>query len=86
MKKFYKKAIEKMFQVAGYSFTYDEVVRLSKEDPEWFRTYTMTREQEDKFKEWFFSNSPHNPRHTEVIWGLFILDYGLMIKENSEEQ
>jgi hypothetical protein len=40
--------INKMFEIAGYELTYDDIVGVE----DWFQKYTMTVEQSEEFKSW----------------------------------
>jgi uncharacterized protein (UPF0128 family) len=40
--------INKMFEIAGYDLTYDDI----KDVEDWFYKYTMTIEQGEEFKAW----------------------------------
>ena len=40
--------INKMFEIAGYDVTYDDIVGVDK----WFEKYSMTVEQDEEFKAW----------------------------------
>ena len=40
--------INKMFEIAGYELTYDDIVGVE----DWFQKYTMTVEQGEEFKSW----------------------------------
>ena len=41
-------AINKMFEIAGHSVTYDDILGVEN----WFQKYTMTVEQGEEFKKW----------------------------------
>jgi len=43
-----KDIINKMFEIAGYEVTYDDIVGVDK----WFQKYTMTVEQSEEWKLW----------------------------------
>ena len=44
-----KEIIDKMFEIAGHSLRYEDVV--GREDP-WFQEYTMTESQNKEWREW----------------------------------
>ena len=43
-----KDLINKMFEIAGYDVTYDDILGVEN----WFQKYTMTVEQSEEFKKW----------------------------------
>lgn len=43
-----KDLINKMFEIAGYEVTYDDILGVEN----WFQKYTMTVEQGEEFKKW----------------------------------
>jgi len=43
-----KDLINKMFEIAGHSVTYDDILDVEN----WFQKYTMTVSQGDEFKKW----------------------------------
>jgi len=44
-----KNLIDKMFELAGHSLRYEDVI--GRQD-DWFTQYTMTQDQNDKWRKW----------------------------------
>ena len=59
--RFLRNYINKQFDVAGHSMTYDGLKEAGlfdgteKEEDEWYMIYTMNQDQEDEIKKWFIS-------------------------------
>lgn len=53
--------LNKMFEIAGYSKTIDDVV--NEQDEYWYTNHTMTEEQEEKWLDW-----SHNYLVSELKW------------------
>jgi hypothetical protein len=51
---FVKDSINKMFEIAGYSKNYEDVL---KEGNNWFQNYTMDEKQRELWKKWFVRES-----------------------------
>lgn len=80
---FIKDVINKMFEIAGHSITYDDI-KDRKDD--WYLQWTMTMEQEKQWKEWgtqeirriFKFNkyiSEKEMMWISLMWGLKITDF-----------
>jgi hypothetical protein len=75
-------AINKMFEIAGHEVTYDDI-KDRKDD--WFTDWTMTVEQNEKWKEWGISEIQKRFR-SKKIWaeremGMLALNYGLKFSD-----
>jgi len=81
----YKKILENMMSIAGYDFTYED---LLKEEDGWWSRYTMTQEQRDKWVEesinvlrknlkWPKYKAKNQMVWVELMWGLRILNTDL---------
>ena len=81
----YKEILENMMSIAGYDFTYED---LLKEEDGWWSRYTMTQEQRDKWVEesinvlrknlkWPKYKAKNQMVWVELMWGLRILDTDL---------
>jgi len=81
----YKKILENMMSIAGYDFTYED---LLKEEDGWWSRYTMTQEQRDKWVEesinvlrknlkWPKYKAKNQMVWIELMWGLRILNTDL---------
>lgn len=78
--------INKMFEIAGHSVTYDDI--KDRQDA-WFNDWIMTEDQYDEWKKWGKKYLQDKLRFTakqaekEMMWlGLM---YGLKFKENGEQ-
>jgi hypothetical protein len=80
---FIKDVINKMFEIAGHTITYDDI-KDRKDD--WYTQWTMTMEQEKQWKEWgvqeirriFKFNkyiSEKEMQWISLMWGLKITDF-----------
>lgn len=80
---FIKDVINKMFEIAEHSITYDDI-KDRKDD--WYFQWTMTMEQEKQWKEWGtqeirrrFKYSKHisekEMQWASLMWGLKISDF-----------
>ena len=81
----YKEILENMMSIAGYDFTYED---LLKEEDGWWSRYTMTQEQRDKWVEdsinvlrknlkWPKYKAKNQMVWIELMWGLRISDTDL---------
>jgi hypothetical protein len=81
----YKEILENMMSIAGYDFTYED---LLKEEDGWWSRYTMTQEQRDKWVEesinvlrknlkWPKYKAKNQMVWVELMWGLRISDTDL---------
>ena len=81
----YKEILENMMSIAGYDFTYED---LLKEEDGWWSRYTMTQEQRDKWVEesinvlrknlkWPKYKAKNQMVWVELMWGLRILNTDL---------
>ena len=81
----YKEILENMMSIAGYDFTYED---LLKEVDGWWSRYTMTQEQRDKWVEesinvlrknlkWPKYKAKNQMVWVELMWGLRISDTDL---------
>lgn len=81
--KFTEDAIDKMFEIAAYEERFKDI----KDSEEmWMQQYTMTPEQENKWKGWFISEIKNrdivtNKTMAELAWEGFNLNYGLKISD-----
>jgi len=76
-----KDLINKMFEIAGHSVTYDDIVGREQ----WYQEYTMTVAQSEEFKSWgkkylmkelrMYAKSAER----EMMW--FNLNYGLRFSD-----
>lgn len=70
--------INKMFEIAGHSVTYDDIVNR-KDD--WYAQWTMTEEQNKEWREWgisYFRKKARFPKYmAEREMAMFDLMYGL---------
>lgn len=84
-KEFKKIAINKMMEIYGYSYKYEDLLKLSSKDPKWFDTLTTTAEKEKEFEAWFIANAQKklrmSKRYAQQTFGWFILTYGLKVNE-----
>lgn len=75
-------AINKMFEIAGHPVTYDDI-KDRKDD--WFTDWTMTVEQNEKWKEWGISEIRKRFRskkiHAEREMAMLALNYGLKFSD-----
>jgi hypothetical protein len=71
--------INKMFEIAGHSVTYDDV-KDRKDD--WYTQWTMTVEQNDEWKDWgqkyLIKELKMNKKYAETQMGMISLMWGLM--------
>lgn len=74
--------INKMFDIAGHSVTFDDI-KDRKDD--WYTDWTMTMEQNEKWKEWGISELRKrlklNKTVAEKEIGMFALAYGLKFSD-----
>lgn len=70
--------LDKMFEIAGYTVKYDEIVNRKDE---WYNGYSMTRIQEDKWMSWgkkYLNKKVPNPEIAMILvnttWGLKVLE------------
>lgn len=72
--------INKMFEIAGHNVTYDQIVER-KDD--WYAQWTMTKEQNDEWREWGISYMRKKARwpkyQAKREMAMFDLMYGLKI-------
>ena len=70
--------INKMFEIAGHSVTYDDV-KDRKDD--WYTQWTMTVEQNDEWKDWgqkyLIKELKMNKKYAETQMGMISLMWGL---------
>lgn len=70
--------INKMFEIAGHSVTYDDV-KDRKDD--WYAQWTMTVEQNDEWKDWgqkyLIKELKMNKKYAETQMGMISLMWGL---------
>jgi len=70
--------INKMFEIAGHSVTYDDV-KDRKDD--WYTQWTMTVEQNDEWKDWgrkyLMKELKMNKKYSETQMGMISLMWGL---------
>lgn len=75
-------AINKMFEIAGHPVTYDDI-KDRKDD--WFTDWTMTVEQNEKWKEWGISEIQKRFRSKKIYaereMGMLALNYGLKFSD-----
>ena len=76
--------INKMFEIAGHSVTYDDILGVEN----WFQKYTMTVEQGEEFKKWgkkylmkelrmYAKAAEREMLWVNLQWGLTYSDYSL---------
>lgn len=74
--------INKMFEIAGHSVTFDDV--KGRED-DWYTDWTMTMEQNEKWKEWGVSEIRKRFRYNKIVaekeMGMVALAYGLKFSD-----
>ena len=70
--------LDKMFEIAGYSVKYDEIVNRKDE---WYNGYTMTQKQQEEWMKWgkkYLKNKVNNPEITMILvnvtWGIKVLE------------
>lgn len=70
--------LDKMFEIAGYTVKYDEIVNRKDE---WYNGYSMTRIQEDEWMSWgkkYLNKKVPNPEIAMILvnttWGLKVLE------------
>lgn len=70
--------LDKMFEIAGYTVKYDEIVNRRDE---WYNGYSMTRIQEDEWMSWgrkYLNKKVPNPEIAMILvnttWGLKVLE------------
>lgn len=81
---FIKQAVTKMMHIAGYDVSYEDLLKETSVYKEpWYSRYTMTRDQESLFRDWFLRNLPKSwsKYKKEKLFNYFILDRGLKYKE-----
>ena len=70
--------INKMFEIAGHSVTYDDI-KDRKDD--WYIQWTMTVEQNDEWKDWgqkyLIKELKMNKKYAETQMGMISLMWGL---------
>ena len=70
--------INKMFEIAGHSVSYDDV-KDRKDD--WYAQWTMTVEQNDEWKDWgrkyLMKELKMNKKYSETQMGMISLMWGL---------
>ena len=70
--------INKMFEIAGHSVTYDDI-KDRKDD--WYTQWTMTVEQNDEWKDWgqkyLIKELKMNKKYAETQMGMISLMWGL---------
>ena len=70
--------INKMFEIAGHSVTYDDI-KDRKDD--WYAQWTMTVEQNDEWKDWgqkyLIKELKMNKKYAETQMGMISLMWGL---------
>ena len=75
---FIKDVINKMFEIAGHSITFDDI-KDRKDD--WFTQWTMTMEQNEEWKEWGIKEIVKrfrcNKKYAETQMGMISLNWGL---------
>jgi hypothetical protein len=82
-----KKIIDKQFKIAGLNIKYEDV--CDNQIPEWYRKFTCTKEQNEKWKNWTQKYMKEKLKLTkdkayiETSW--FNLNYGLKIKDKKNE-
>jgi len=47
-----KEFIIKLFKEVGLNYTYNEIIKYCKDDPEWYLLNTWTEKQENEFRNW----------------------------------
>lgn len=74
--------INKMFEIAGHSVTFDDV--KDRKD-EWYTDWTMTMEQNEKWKEWGVSEIRKRFRYNKIVaekeMAMVALAYGLKFSD-----
>ena len=79
---FIENAINKMFEIAGHEVRY---VDIKNSQEAWYQKYTMTKEQEETWKQWFLKEVVAEKiinkslAEKEFMW--FNLSYGLKISD-----
>ena len=79
-----KDLINKMFEIAGHSVTYDDILGVEN----WFQKYTMTLAQSEEFKKWgkkylmkelrmYAKSAEREMMWFNLQWGLTYSDYPL---------
>jgi len=70
--------LDKMFEIAGYTVKYDEIINRKDE---WYNGYSMTRIQEDEWMSWgkeYLKKKVPNPEIAMILvnttWGLKVLE------------
>lgn len=75
---FIKDIINKMFEIAGHSTTFDDI--KDRKD-NWFTEWTMTVEQNEEWKEWGIKEIVKrfrcNKKYAETQMGMISLNWGL---------
>lgn len=81
---FFKEAINKQFEIAGHSVTFDDV----KEIDDWLSVYKITEKQEQEFKEWFLQEIVAQRISTKRLsynyYSWFSLGYSLTLQREIE--
>ncbi len=74
--------INKMFEIAGHSVTYDDV-KDRKDD--WYAQWTMSVEQNDEWKDWgqkyLIKELKMNKKYAETQMGMISLMWGLKFSD-----
>lgn len=73
---FLEKAIDKMFEIAGYDLSYSDIKNL---EDNWYQTHTMTTNQYYQWKYWCLKNKPKT--FYERDFEMLNLKIGLRIKD-----
>lgn len=70
--------LDKMFEIAGYSVKYDEIVNRKDE---WYNGYTMTQKQQEEWMKWgkeYLKKKAPNPEISMILvnttWGLKVIE------------
>lgn len=77
---FIEDSINKMFEIAGHSVTFDDI--RGRED-DWYTQWTMTVEQNDEWKEWGISEIIKRFKYNRIVaekeMGMISLMWGLKL-------
>ena len=79
---FIKDSINKMFEIAGHSVTFDDI---SGRTDEWYTEWTMTVEQNDEWKRWGVAEIQkrfkYKKQFAEKEMGMLVLMWGLKFRD-----
>ena len=84
---FIKDSINKMFEIAGHSVTFDDIVGRTDE---WYTEWTMTVEQNDEWKRWGVTEIQKRFKYKKIAaekeMGMITLMWGLKFRDFNKNQ